>query len=98
VIFLIGSSLQTAATAASKLYLVLTLLKFVEYSSLVHLIAGRVIAGLAVGALTHVIPMYLAEISSANIRGSLVALQQLTITFGVSETTHTEVIHLTHII
>lgn len=28
--------------------------------------------------------MYLAEISSANVRGSLVALQQLSITLGVS--------------
>jgi len=94
VIFLIGSSLQTAATTPSRLYLALTLLSFSEYSLLVHLVAGRAIAGLAVGALTHVIPMYLAEISSANIRGSLVALQQLAITFGVSETTHPEVIHL----
>jgi hypothetical protein len=42
---------------------------------------------LAIGSLTHVVPMYLAEISSANIRGSLVSLQQLAITFGVSETT-----------
>jgi hypothetical protein len=38
--------------------------------------------------------MYIAEISSANIRGSLVSLQQLAITFGVSETTSTEVVHL----
>ncbi|KIO09378.1 hypothetical protein M404DRAFT_996197 [Pisolithus tinctorius Marx 270] len=48
-----------------------------------HLFIGRAIAGLAVGALTHVVPMYLAEISSANIRGALVALQQLSITLGV---------------
>jgi len=55
-----------------------------------YLFGGRAVAGLAIGALTHVIPMYLAEISSANIRGSLVSLQQLAITFGVSETTSTE--------
>ncbi|KAI6139985.1 D-xylose-proton symporter, partial [Pisolithus tinctorius] len=48
-----------------------------------HFFIGRAIAGLAVGALTHVVPMYLAEISSANIRGALVALQQLSITLGV---------------
>ncbi|KAI6166041.1 general substrate transporter [Pisolithus thermaeus] len=48
-----------------------------------HLFIGRAIAGLAVGALTHVVPMYLAEISSANIRGALVALQQLSITLGI---------------
>ncbi|KAG2135494.1 D-xylose-proton symporter [Suillus clintonianus] len=49
----------------------------------VYLFAGRAVAGLAIGALTHVIPMYLAEISSANIRGFLVSLQQLSITFGI---------------
>ena len=49
-----------------------------------YLFGGRAVAGLAVGALTHVVPMYLAEISTANIRGSLVALQQLSITLGVS--------------
>jgi len=65
VIFLLGSSLQTGATAP------------------VYLFAGRAIAGLAIGALTHVVPMYLAEISSANIRGSLVSLQQLAITLGI---------------
>ncbi|KIK74437.1 hypothetical protein PAXRUDRAFT_835985, partial [Paxillus rubicundulus Ve08.2h10] len=48
-----------------------------------YLFGGRAIAGLSVGALTHVVPMYLAEISSANIRGSLVALQQLSITLGI---------------
>ncbi|KAH7916636.1 general substrate transporter [Hygrophoropsis aurantiaca] len=48
-----------------------------------YLFGGRAVAGLSVGALTHVVPMYLAEISSANVRGSLVALQQLSITLGI---------------
>ncbi|KAG1812055.1 general substrate transporter [Suillus subaureus] len=56
--------------------------------SILYLFAGRAVAGLAIGSLTHVVPMYLAEISSANIRGTLVSLQQLAITFGVSETTN----------
>ncbi|KAG2366316.1 major facilitator superfamily domain-containing protein [Suillus spraguei] len=55
-------------------------------TSRIELFAGRAIAGLAVGSLTHVVPMYLAEISSAKIRGSLVSLQQLAITSGVSTT------------
>ncbi|KAG1751451.1 D-xylose-proton symporter [Suillus paluster] len=55
-------------------------------TSPIYLFAGRAVAGLAIGALTHVVPMYIAEISSAKIRGSLVSLQQLAITFGVSET------------
>ncbi|KAG1870236.1 general substrate transporter [Suillus subalutaceus] len=49
-----------------------------------YLFAGRTVAGLAIGSLTHVVPMYLAEISSAKIRGSLISLQQLAITFGVN--------------
>ncbi|KAH7916637.1 general substrate transporter [Hygrophoropsis aurantiaca] len=65
VIFLLGSALQTGATAQA------------------YLFGGRAVAGIAVGALTHVVPMYLAEISSANIRGSLVALQQVAITAGI---------------
>ncbi|KAG0700844.1 D-xylose-proton symporter [Suillus ampliporus] len=52
-------------------------------TSPIYLFAGRAVAGLAIGALTHVVPMYLAEISIANIRGSLVSLQQLAITFGI---------------
>jgi MFS family permease len=48
-----------------------------------YLFGGRAVSGLAIGALTHVVPMYLAEISSANVRGSLVALQQLSITLGI---------------
>ncbi|KAG1752876.1 general substrate transporter [Suillus lakei] len=54
-------------------------------TSPVYLFAGRAVAGLAIGSLTHIVPMYLAEISSAKIRGSLVSLQQLAITFGVIE-------------
>lgn len=87
VIFLLGSSLQTGATALSKLCLCSRFPALLKILLLVHLFTGRVISGLAIGSLTHVVPMYLAEISSANIRGSLVSLQQLAITFGVSETT-----------
>jgi len=43
------------------------------------------VAGISVGALTHIVPMYIAEIAPASIRGSLVALQQLAITLGVSK-------------
>lgn len=52
-------------------------------TSPVYLFAGNAVAGLATGPLMHVVPMYLAEISTAKIRGSLVSLQQLAITFGV---------------
>lgn len=46
-------------------------------------LAGRTVCGLGVGALSMLIPMYNAELASPGIRGSLVALQQLAITFGI---------------
>lgn len=67
VIFMIGTALQTGATARKYQYLW----------------NGRAIAGFSVGGLTHVVPMYLAEISRANTRGTLVSLQQLSIALGI---------------
>ncbi|KAI6037985.1 D-xylose-proton symporter [Pisolithus marmoratus] len=64
-IFMIGTALQSGATAGKYLWV------------------GRAISGFPVGGLTHVVPMYLAEISSANTRGALVSLQQFSITLGV---------------
>jgi hypothetical protein len=93
VIFLVGSSLQAGATSPSK-FCFATPLSLAE-DLLVGLFTGSTATGLATGSLTHVVPMYIAEISSAKIRGSLVSLQQLAITFGVSETTRTEVMRLT---
>ncbi|KNG47809.1 mfs sp sugar:h+ symporter [Stemphylium lycopersici] len=45
--------------------------------------AGRAIAGFAVGMLTMIVPMYMSEVSTAGIRGTLVVLQQLSITMGI---------------
>ncbi|KAG2006491.1 hypothetical protein GB937_008639 [Aspergillus fischeri] len=47
------------------------------------LFAGRAVAGLAVGQLTMVVPLYISEVSVAEIRGSLVVIQQLSITIGI---------------
>jgi MFS family permease len=44
---------------------------------------GRFIAGLAIGMLSMVVPLYLSELAPPNIRGGLVSLQQLGITFGI---------------
>ena len=44
---------------------------------------GRFVAGLGVGALSMLVPMFNAELAPPGIRGSLVALQQLAITFGI---------------
>ncbi|GFZ51224.1 hypothetical protein JCM24511_08982 [Saitozyma sp. JCM 24511] len=48
-----------------------------------YLFGGRFVAGLSIGSLTHIVPMYIAELSPPNVRGSLVALQQLSITLGI---------------
>ncbi|UKZ45911.1 hypothetical protein TrVGV298_000105 [Trichoderma virens] len=42
------------------------------------LFGGRAVAGLAVGMLTMIVPMYMSEVSTAGIRGTLVVLQQST--------------------
>jgi MFS family permease len=46
------------------------------------LFAGRVIGGLGIGMFSMVIPLYQAEIAPPELRGSLVSLQQLSITIG----------------
>ncbi|PLB52416.1 general substrate transporter [Aspergillus steynii IBT 23096] len=47
------------------------------------LFVGRAIAGLAVGQLTMVVPLYISEVSIPGIRGGLVVLQQLSVTIGI---------------
>ncbi|QKX63915.1 uncharacterized protein TRUGW13939_11087 [Talaromyces rugulosus] len=47
------------------------------------LFAGRAIAGLAIGQLTQVVPLFISEISIPEIRGGLVVLQQLSVTIGI---------------
>ncbi|KAJ7030473.1 hypothetical protein C8F04DRAFT_1113800 [Mycena alexandri] len=44
---------------------------------------GRFITGLGVGSLSMAVPLYNSEISPPEVRGSLVSLQQLAITFGI---------------
>ncbi|KZT73597.1 general substrate transporter [Daedalea quercina L-15889] len=45
--------------------------------------AGRLITGIGVGSLSMAVPLYNAELAPPEVRGSLVALQQLAITFGI---------------
>ncbi|KAK1145931.1 hypothetical protein N8T08_003878 [Aspergillus melleus] len=48
-----------------------------------NILGGRFITGMGVGSLSMSVPMYNAEIAPPEVRGSLVALQQLAITFGI---------------
>ncbi|KAJ3980347.1 general substrate transporter [Lentinula detonsa] len=51
--------------------------------SLLQLFIGRAIGGVGVGALSTLSPLYMAEISPPEVRGSLMALEQLAIVSGV---------------
>ncbi|KAN0093180.1 General substrate transporter [Tylopilus felleus] len=44
---------------------------------------GRFVTGLGIGSLSMSVPLYNAELAPPEVRGSLVALQQLAITFGI---------------
>lgn len=43
----------------------------------------RVLSGFAIGILSMVAPLYISETAPTDVRGSLIAVQQLLITFGV---------------
>ncbi|KKK17341.1 MFS sugar transporter [Aspergillus rambellii] len=48
-----------------------------------NILGGRFVTGMGVGSLSTSVPMYNAEIAPPEVRGSLVAMQQLAITFGI---------------
>ncbi|KZT69637.1 general substrate transporter [Daedalea quercina L-15889] len=50
--------------------------------SFAHLVFGRAVGGLGVGALSMLAPLYMAEISPPEVRGSLMALEQFSIVLG----------------
>ncbi|KAH9944779.1 MFS monosaccharide transporter [Amylocystis lapponica] len=51
-------------------------------TSLTYLTLGRAVGGLGVGALSMLSPLYMAEISPPEVRGSLMALEQFAIVLG----------------
>ncbi|GLB37895.1 putative major facilitator superfamily, sugar transporter (TC 2.A.1.1) family protein [Lyophyllum shimeji] len=51
--------------------------------SLDHLFIGRAVGGLGIGALSMLTPLYMAEISPPEVRGSLMSLEQFSIVLGV---------------
>lgn len=48
-----------------------------------YILSGRFVIGIGVGAFSMLVPLYNAELAPPEVRGSLVALQQLAITFGI---------------
>ncbi|KAH7029856.1 general substrate transporter [Microdochium trichocladiopsis] len=46
-------------------------------------LAGRFITGMGVGSVSMIVPIYASEIAPPEVRGALVATQQLAITFGI---------------
>ncbi|KAH8925506.1 general substrate transporter [Atractiella rhizophila] len=51
--------------------------------SIPGLCAGRVVAGLGVGIISMMVPMYQAEAAPPHVRGALISLYQLAITLGI---------------
>jgi sugar porter (SP) family MFS transporter len=47
------------------------------------LIIGRLIIGIAIGAASFAVPLYISEVSPAEVRGKLVSFNQLAITVGI---------------
>lgn len=47
-----------------------------------HLIAARILGGIAIGVVSIVSPLYISEVAAANYRGRLVSLYQVAVTVG----------------
>lgn len=67
VVFIVGVIVQATAVSAG--------------SSAI--LGGRFVVGLAIGPLSMIVPMYVAECAPAEVRGLLVGLQQFSIEFGI---------------
>ncbi|KDN53436.1 putative monosaccharide transporter [Tilletiaria anomala UBC 951] len=59
------------------------ILQVTTFNSIAQIVVGRFVAGLGVGALSGLCPLYLGETAPAYIRGSIVAGYQLNIIFGI---------------
>lgn len=68
VVFIVGVAIQTAAISPAGPQATL---------------AGRFITGMGVGSLSMIVPIYNSEVAPPEVRGALVATQQLAITFGI---------------
>jgi sugar porter (SP) family MFS transporter len=64
------------------IFIIGTLLTAISHSIL-WIIIGRIIVGIAIGIASYVAPLYISEIAPAKHRGALVSLNQLAITLGI---------------
>lgn len=87
VIFLLGSSIVSfPCWRNSILDRCLTIFAFLQQGgaqTINYLYGGRFVTGMAVGALSMLVPLYQSEIAPPEFRGSLVSLQQLAVTLGI---------------
>ncbi|GAA94684.1 uncharacterized protein L969DRAFT_87595 [Mixia osmundae IAM 14324] len=64
-------------------FMVGVLIQVLSYSSWVQLMIGRFIAGIGVGGMSAIAPLYVAETAHKQLRGTLVAMFQLFVTLGI---------------
>jgi len=71
------------ALFATAIFLLLGNFILIEANGFIALLIGRLIVGLGIGIATVTVPLYIAEISPAKIRGTLVSKGQLMTTIGI---------------
>ncbi|KAJ7589024.1 general substrate transporter [Mycena floridula] len=74
---------RRAMTAECGLFIIGVVIQMTSFHAWIQFAMGRLVSGLAVGALSAAVPMYQAETAPAQIRGTLTACYQLFITAGI---------------
>lgn len=74
--------LNMSMTIGASLILIGAILQTSAYS-VAHMMTGRFIAGFAVGLLSTATPLYQSDLAPPDLRGSLTAVYQLMVTFGI---------------